>query len=86
VLLADEAPDRDVVLDKLAAAGVGARPLWPLLHRQAPYQTARRLGGEVADDLYRRGLSLPSSATLSAREQETVVDHLRSALTPQAVS
>ncbi|SDU63462.1 DegT/DnrJ/EryC1/StrS family aminotransferase [Jiangella alkaliphila] len=67
----DSSPD-DVVA-RLAAAGAQARRLWPPLHRQRPYASARVLGGAVADDLHRRGISLPSTATLSAEDQEAVV-------------
>lgn len=81
VLLEDGAPDREVVLDRLAAEGVQARALWPPLHQQQPYRDAPRLGGSVADDLYGRGLSLPCSVGLTEEQQSRVVDALHQALT-----
>ena len=36
-------------------------------------------GGAVAEDLFRRGICLPSSSSLSAEEQERVVDGVRAA-------
>lgn len=80
VLLEPSTPPLAVVLDRLGEAGVQARPLWPPLHQQAPYRGTESIGGEVADDLYARGLSLPSSVALRPQEQERVVDALRRAL------
>jgi dTDP-4-amino-4,6-dideoxygalactose transaminase len=80
VLLGPEAPDRDTVLDALEARGVQARPVWPPVHRQRPYVRAERLAGEVADELYARGVSLPSSVSLSPEDQDRVVNALHDAL------
>ncbi|HEY8340288.1 MAG TPA: DegT/DnrJ/EryC1/StrS family aminotransferase [Egibacteraceae bacterium] len=80
VLLRDDAPPLTAVLQRLAAEGVQARPLWPPLHQQAPYRDAARLGGAVGDDLYARGLSLPSSVGLTDDEQDHVVAAVVAAL------
>lgn len=79
-ILLTEQDDRDRVLDCLQAAAVQARPLWFPIHRQVPYAAAERLGGDVADDLHRRGISLPSSVGLSAEDQTRVVEALSEAL------
>lgn len=65
--------DRDAVLDALDAKGVEARPLWCPIHLQEPYRSTERIGAEVAEDLYARGLSLPSSVGLSDEDQERVI-------------
>ena len=75
-VLLDEA-DRDDLLAHLAAAGVGARALWRPLHLQPPFADAPRLGGEVADDLFRRGISLPCSVRLTDQDQTRVIEALR---------
>jgi dTDP-4-amino-4,6-dideoxygalactose transaminase len=62
-------PERDRVLAALHSAGVSARPLWMAVHHQAPYLAAERIGGAVAEDLHRRGVSLPSSTSLSTMDQ-----------------
>jgi dTDP-4-amino-4,6-dideoxygalactose transaminase len=72
--------DRDRVIASLNAAGVGVRPLWTPIHRQPPYARAERIGGAVADDLHRRGLSLPSSPELSTSDQDRTVAALATAL------
>ncbi len=67
---------RDDLLERLHEAGVGARPLWRPLHAQPPYADAPRLAGQVADDLFERGLSLPSSVDLTSEQQRRVVEAL----------
>ncbi|CAN5306522.1 LegC family aminotransferase [soil metagenome] len=64
---------RDLILDRLRSAEVDARPLWRPLHRQPPYADARRLGGPVSDDLFDRGISLPSSVSLTVADQDFVI-------------
>jgi dTDP-4-amino-4,6-dideoxygalactose transaminase len=73
---------RDALLEHLQRAGIGARPLWRPLHAQPPWADVARLGGDVANDLFERGLSLPCSFELSDDEQsrviESVLDFLKS--------
>ena len=66
--------DRDALLDHLNRAGVQARALWRPLHMQPPFARTRRLGGEVAEDLFDRGVSLPCSVGLGEADQQLVVD------------
>lgn len=72
VLLENDALHPGEVVTAMNNAGIELRGLWPPLHLQPPYVTAERLGGEVAETIYRRGLSLPSSAHLSAENQQRV--------------
>jgi dTDP-4-amino-4,6-dideoxygalactose transaminase len=78
--------DRDRILTALHAAGVGARPLWMATHQQAPHAGVERIGGAVAEDLHRRGLSLPSSTSLSTVDQGRVVSALFAALSARSVA
>ena len=72
---ADDPRGRDGLLAHLDAHGVGARALWRPLHDQPPYAQAPVVGdGDVAGDLFRRGVSLPCSTDLAPAEQERVVD------------
>ncbi len=79
-LLVDSAvfgADRDAVRRHLEAAGIEARPVWKPLHLQPVFAGAEHLGGAVAEDLFNRGLCLPSSSQLSgahiARVAEAVL-------------
>lgn len=75
------APSRDLkdrLLVDLHEQGVEARPLWRPLHAQPPYAGCRRLGGDVADGLFERGLSLPSSVGLDDQDQQRVIKVVRS--------
>ncbi|MFN8629411.1 MAG: DegT/DnrJ/EryC1/StrS family aminotransferase [Chloroflexota bacterium] len=63
LLATPDAQRRDAVLDRLSAAGIDARPMDPA----APDAPARRrpaTGGAVADEIFARAISLPSSASL----------------------
>jgi len=74
--------DPGEVVAALAGRGVTARRVWPPLFRQAPYAEAPRLGGQVADELFARGLSLPSSADLDPADQDRVIAALSALLSP----
>jgi pyridoxal phosphate-dependent aminotransferase EpsN len=71
--------DRDELIRRLDAANVEARPVWKPMHIQKLYQQAERYGGEVAEDLFQRGICLPSSSNMSEEEQEFVIDVILSA-------
>jgi dTDP-4-amino-4,6-dideoxygalactose transaminase len=73
---------RDSLIDALAAEGVEARPIWTPLHRTKLYADAPRLGGAVADRIFDRAFSLPSSSSLPLADQARVVETLREALEP----
>jgi pyridoxal phosphate-dependent aminotransferase EpsN len=64
---------RDGVLRALAAESVEARPVWKPMHLQPLYENCERFGGEVSASLYRQGLCLPSSSSLSTDDQERVI-------------
>jgi dTDP-4-amino-4,6-dideoxygalactose transaminase len=67
---------RDLLLDYLAVHGVEARPIWTPLHLMDPYNDATRLGGAAAEALFERAISLPSSSSLTAAQQDRVIELL----------
>jgi pyridoxal phosphate-dependent aminotransferase EpsN len=68
---------RDALIQALGAENVEGRPVWKPMHLQPLYETCDRYGGDVGADLYRRGLCLPSSSSLSREEQERVIGLVR---------
>jgi dTDP-4-amino-4,6-dideoxygalactose transaminase len=78
------ARDREAVRKELAADGIESRPLWTPMHKMAPYQQYRKLGGTVAEILHAKGLSLPSSVVLTNEDQERVVKAVKKGLTRSA--
>jgi pyridoxal phosphate-dependent aminotransferase EpsN len=87
--LIDEAAfgcSRDALIGALDGAGIESRPLWKPMHLQPLYAGCQRYGGEVAEDLFRRGICLPSSSSLSLEEQLYVVNQVRSSATADALA
>ena len=71
---------RDDVIAALQAVNAEARPLWKPMHLQPLYASAERLGGAVAERLFRDGLCLPSSSSLPAEDQALVIQTIRGCL------
>jgi pyridoxal phosphate-dependent aminotransferase EpsN len=68
---------RDALIRALDAADIESRPVWKPMHLQPLYEGCERYGGEVAKDLFQRGICLPSSSSLSRHEQLQVVNAVR---------
>ena len=65
--------DSRALMKRLARRGIQARPLWEPLHRSQALAGVQSLGGEVADDINRRALSLPSSVGLTPEQVQEVI-------------
>jgi pyridoxal phosphate-dependent aminotransferase EpsN len=70
---------RDQLIRALDEANVESRPVWKPMHLQPLYAGCEHYGGDVAEDLFRRGICLPSSSSLSAVDQLHVVNAVRAA-------
>jgi len=70
---------RDELIHALNAANIESRPVWKPMHLQPIYARAKHYGGAVAEDLFRRGICLPSSSCLSLEEQMYVINQVRRA-------
>jgi dTDP-4-amino-4,6-dideoxygalactose transaminase len=64
----------------LESLNIESRPLWKPLHLQPAFRSARSCGGAVCEDLYRRGLCLPSGSNLTDVQRERVIAGLLSAI------
>jgi len=70
---------RDELIRQLAIDGIESRPVWKPMHLQPLYRDCERYGGAAAEDLFARGICLPSSSSLSAEDQTSVIQAVRSA-------
>ena len=70
---------RDELIGILAAANVESRPVWKPVHLQPLFAGCARYGGDVAEDLFQRGICLPSSSSLSLEDQFHVINQVRAA-------
>lgn len=72
--------DREAVRLALEAEQIEARPVWKPMHLQPVFARYERVGGAVAEDLFRRGLCLPSGSNLGEAELARVVSAVRAAV------
>jgi len=56
---------RDKVKDKLEMKGIESRPVWKPMHLQPLYKDSPYYGSEVGENLFKKGLCLPSSSILT---------------------
>jgi dTDP-4-amino-4,6-dideoxygalactose transaminase len=68
--------DRERVRLALGEAQIEARPVWKPLHMQPIFQDSECFGGEVAEDLFERGLCLPSGSNLSDEDLNCVIEEI----------
>jgi len=65
LLLMPDRQYRDALLDAATSRGLLLRPFWTPLHQLPMYSDAPRAALPVAEELFERGVCLPSSATLA---------------------
>lgn len=61
------------LIDALAATNIEARPVWRPMHTQPLFRGSPVIGGGVAERLYRSGMCLPSSSSLSIADQDRII-------------
>ncbi len=69
----------EALRQQLLAVNIESRPLWQPMHRQPLYQSCDYFGDYVSDDLFARGLCLPSGSSLTLSDQERVADVIKKA-------
>jgi len=72
--------DPVAICEHLAAQNIECRPAWKPMHQQPVFAGAEMIGGEVADDLYQRGLCLPSGSSMTDDQLDRVVATLKQAI------
>lgn len=66
--------DREQVRLALAEQKIEARPVWKPLHLQPVFANCECIGGLVAEELFTRGLCLPSGSNLTDEDLAQVID------------
>jgi dTDP-4-amino-4,6-dideoxygalactose transaminase len=69
--------DREAIRLALEAENIEARPVWKPMHLQPAYAEYESVGGEVAADLFNRGLCLPSGSDLTPDDQRRIINIVR---------
>jgi len=69
---------REEVRLHLAEQKIEARPVWKPMHLQPVFKDFPMRGGAVAEDLFERGLCLPSGSNLGEADLARVVEAIRS--------
>jgi len=69
--------DREGVRLALEAENIESRPVWKPMHLQPVFEVYEHVGGAVAEDLFERGLCLPSGSNLTQQDLERVVGVIR---------
>jgi dTDP-4-amino-4,6-dideoxygalactose transaminase len=64
--------DRETIRLALEGENIEARPLWKPMHHQPVFEGCEYVGTGVADDLFERGLCLPSGSSLTADDVERI--------------
>jgi dTDP-4-amino-4,6-dideoxygalactose transaminase len=79
--------DREQVRFTLAKHSIESRPVWKPLHLQPIFRHCEYVGGTIAEELFERGLCLPSGSNLTVQDLERVVEavhiaHTQARITP----
>jgi len=69
--------DREAVRLALERENIEARPVWKPMHLQPVFEGFEAVAGGVAEDLFRRGLCLPSGSDLGTADQDRIVGLVR---------
>ncbi|EYF03874.1 DegT/DnrJ/EryC1/StrS family aminotransferase [Chondromyces apiculatus] len=75
--------DRDAIIEALAADDIESRPVWKPMHLQPLHAAAEHHGGEIAEDLFQRGICLPSSSSLTDEDLARIIAVVRAVARPR---
>lgn len=66
--------DRETIRQVLAEDNIESRPVWKPLHLQPVFADCECFGGAIAEELFQRGLCLPSGSNLTQAERDRVIN------------
>lgn len=68
---------RDAILKSLQDKNIEARPLWKPMHQQPVFKDAPQYLNGISDDLFNRGICLPSGSNLTENELDRVISAIK---------
>lgn len=79
-ILTQSFEQREVLRLALEKENIESRPLWKPMHLQPVFKNASYFGGNVSEDLFNRGLCLPSGTALNEEDLNRIVTIITSTL------
>lgn len=76
-VVVEQGPDANAIVDAMAAQRIEVRHLWKPMHLQPVFIAAPSFTTGVSEDLFARGVTLPSGPALSDAQVDRVIDCLR---------
>ena len=67
---------REEIRSALDLAGIESRPIWKPLHLQPVFEHCPRRGGRISEDIFERGLCLPSGSNLTCQDIDRVCERI----------
>jgi dTDP-4-amino-4,6-dideoxygalactose transaminase len=64
----------------LEQENIESRPLWKPMHLQPLYKNKQFFGGKIAEELFQKGLCLPSGSNLTLQEKDRIQNTILSFL------
>ncbi len=68
--------DEEIVRTHLASLNIESRPLWKPLHTQPVFKNCEYFGDRLAEDLFAKGLCLPSGSALRGEQRDFIVGQI----------
>ena len=69
--------DTNTVREALEAENIEARPVWKPMHMQPVFEGCRAVGGAVSEELFEKGLCLPSGTAMTDDDLDRVAEIVR---------
>ncbi|WP_319763643.1 DegT/DnrJ/EryC1/StrS family aminotransferase [Maridesulfovibrio sp.] len=67
----------DEIRIALENENIESRPVWQPMHKQPIFKNNTVFGGKVSEDLFKRGLCLPSGTAMSAEELDRIIELIK---------
>jgi dTDP-4-amino-4,6-dideoxygalactose transaminase len=79
-ILTDSFKTRETIREALAKVNIESRPLWKPMHMQPIFEGSDSYVNDVSEDLFTRGLCLPSGSNLEQADLERVAYEIKKAI------